>query len=669
MSENNLQNLLEFKQNSQSLESRIEEIRHDHKNSLTTIGEALDNSIGWGKCKNIKINLYENTFCIADDGVGFESYERLKVALLLGKKNNQVFDSNSDILKGKFGLGLPKGSIIVGNKVIIITKVESKYFTAIANWDLMKSQNCFTPIIRDSTPEETQEYNSYFGNGSLIKYENLLNESILNAENIYDYITCLYQPVKNEHLPKIYIMKNNNLYNFKMENIKNPIINYLDITFSNEESLYLKTGTLLKHIDGHYSVNFTNNNIDKSDILFEIKIIYNALNLKFYEKNKAYGFINKKTENLIGFKIYRNGRDVTTDKAMRFSSIDPDKKMYRDKGLRIKLVFEGNMKNTNIFDHDFKVSSLKCIDESCYYHFSKTLKKCLEDIGKNAEENFENRKKDDKEASEKNLSEMFENIIKNYQELDLEYVKKSLIIVNRLKEKREYNPTTSIENNNSDEKEIIPFKFDKRNGFYKNFCENEYKKIKYRLLIRMKIIEEPNTINSIIDSDLSTNNNLSNIENTLENVNSENSLENEIIVTTENSNNNPIKENKSILQLDSSEPLGKNLLLGDNKITISNHVPEVNTSSNIHEPTKIINNENNDSIINIPEVNTLSNTPELTKIMNNDSIYNNIEINNLDEISLNDKISFMFNLKIEVIHKKIKKQDHELINKLYNILK
>ena len=29
----------------QPLESKIEEIRHDHKNGLTTIGEALDNSI------------------------------------------------------------------------------------------------------------------------------------------------------------------------------------------------------------------------------------------------------------------------------------------------------------------------------------------------------------------------------------------------------------------------------------------------------------------------------------------------------------------------------------------------------------------------------------------------------------------------------------------------
>ena len=37
MSENNLQNLLEFKQNYQSLESRIEEIRHDHKNAYNLI--------------------------------------------------------------------------------------------------------------------------------------------------------------------------------------------------------------------------------------------------------------------------------------------------------------------------------------------------------------------------------------------------------------------------------------------------------------------------------------------------------------------------------------------------------------------------------------------------------------------------------------------------------
>ena len=665
MSNNNLQSLLEFKENSQSLESRIEEIRHDHKNSLTTIGEALDNSVGWGKCKNIKINLYENTFCIADDGVGFESIERLKKALLLGKKNNQVLDGNKDILKGKFGLGLPKGSIIVGNKVIIITKIEIKYFTAIANWDIMKSENCFTPVIRDSTSEEIHEYNSYFGNGSLIKYENLLNESILNAENIYDYIKCLYQSVKGESLPNIIIMKNNNVHDFGLDNIENPINQYLDITFSKQDPLFVKTGNLLKHKDGHYSVNFSNDSINKSDILFNINIIYNALSPKFYKKES--GFINKKMDDLIGFKIYRNGRDVTTGKAMRFSCIDPDKKMYRDKGVRIKLVFEDNMKNTNIFDNDFKVSSLKCIDESCYYHFSKSLKDCLEQIGHYAEDNFENRKKEEKLESEKHLLEMFSNIIANYKVLDLEYVIKSLNIIDILKDERKYYPVISNSNiNYEDDTDIVPFTFDKRNGFYKHFCEYEYLKLTYRLKIRKKMIQEPETINSIINHDFQFNNeNINqnehigeNNNNILDNITNENIINNSSSLETPNNEQNVLENHEH------------NFVENNDSNVVENNDSNVveNLEHNVvetHDSNVVENLEHN--VVEKHDSNVVEN--HVSDVVENNTNLETFPKNKALEITFTDKLTYILNLNINVIQEKIKSKNQELINKLYDILK
>ena len=43
---NQHEELINKHENTQTLASKIEEIRCDHKNSLTTIGEAIDNSIG-----------------------------------------------------------------------------------------------------------------------------------------------------------------------------------------------------------------------------------------------------------------------------------------------------------------------------------------------------------------------------------------------------------------------------------------------------------------------------------------------------------------------------------------------------------------------------------------------------------------------------------------------
>ena len=85
-----IKHLEEFKQNAQTLESRIEEIRHDHKNSLTTIGEDCDNGMGWGNCSNQIVDLHENTFNFVDDGDGFENLERFTQALLLGSKNSKL---------------------------------------------------------------------------------------------------------------------------------------------------------------------------------------------------------------------------------------------------------------------------------------------------------------------------------------------------------------------------------------------------------------------------------------------------------------------------------------------------------------------------------------------------------------------------------------------------
>jgi hypothetical protein len=497
-----LRSLEEFKANAQTLDSRIEEIRHDHKNSLTTIGEDSDNSMCWANCDNIIVDIFENTFNFADDGLGFPSLERFNQSLLLGSKNTVLKDNSSTetIFKGKFGLGLPKGSIIVGNKVSVISKVDGcdDIYIAIANWEKMKLMNSYTPNIRKANEEEIEEYNSYYGKGTLIKYENLLNECILDPYNVYNYLICLYKKTPNDtKMPRIHIYNNHQLFNFNDDVMKfqNPIVDFLDTSFQEKDRDNLKYGYLIRQNNGKFELcmendltpfnyrtlksgNYSN---EYENIEYIIKIVINAIGTQ-YIKNS--GFINKNNNDLIGFKIYRNGRDVTTSKALKFSSIDPSKTMYRDKGVRINLEFCSNISNTNIFDNDFKVSSLKSIDETCYYHFNESLRECLNKIGEIAENNFENRKKIEKMHAEVHLNKMF-----NYIQTDSKVMIKDLVItymriIETLYISGKYSPDI-------DNKDIVPFEFDKRNGFYKSFYNEKYYNLKKLLVTRLKVLENP----------------------------------------------------------------------------------------------------------------------------------------------------------------------------------
>ena len=100
-----MEKLINFQKHSQPLESKIEEIRHDHKNVMATIGEALDNSIDWGKATNIVIDIKgKNILKIIDDGIGISSVSRMNEILLLGNKND-ILTTQKELTNviGKFG--------------------------------------------------------------------------------------------------------------------------------------------------------------------------------------------------------------------------------------------------------------------------------------------------------------------------------------------------------------------------------------------------------------------------------------------------------------------------------------------------------------------------------------------------------------------------------------
>ena len=108
--------------------------------------------------------------------------------LLLGNKNSKIKNLDQNNILGKFGLGLPKGSIIIGDKVTIISKINSYYMTTIADWQEMKIKNTYKPVTRTSTDEEIEVYKSFYDKGTYVKYENLNRYVKFSAKDIYDSI-------------------------------------------------------------------------------------------------------------------------------------------------------------------------------------------------------------------------------------------------------------------------------------------------------------------------------------------------------------------------------------------------------------------------------------------------------------------------------------------------
>jgi len=480
---------------SQTLASKIEVIRHDHTNPLIAVGESFDNSVGWGEAPELTVDISQNSFKVVDKGNGFESVKRLDESLLFGKKNCKLTESHGEVFKGKFGMGLPTGSIIVGDKITIITMIDGVIHTCIADWALMKTKNTCIPITRKSTDEEIGEFNSYYGCGTLIKYENLINVQVLQPKKIHDYVKTLYNQISlDKPLPKISIMQDHTLCDFGPR-FENPIVNYLNNCDSGSDKHYIIDGYLIKKDDGKFAVVFRNDGGNYNynylkdttyktkypEIQYKIKVSINAMN-DMYLVNS--GLIDTPNDNLIGFKITRNGRNVTTHKARKLGSIDTSNCPYRSKGLRINLEFIDDNTNTDLFDADFTISSLKDINEASYHYWKPSLQESLNQIGQRATSNYSSRKLSEKDAADYKLKKIFSNIEQNSLKFTEEETVSNIKIIDRLKNDKKY----SSDYDNSD---IPPFKYDGRNGMFKKFIAETYSILKTKLDKRKLMLETP----------------------------------------------------------------------------------------------------------------------------------------------------------------------------------
>ena len=486
----------------QDMVSKLQEYRHDNQNPASALLEAIDNSVDWGKANSITIVKTNSAIFVYDNGHVDDDRKRFSEWLILGKKNNKVHGSDAI---GKFGLGLPKGGCLLGNKMSVIASIDGIITTTQCDWERMSRNNNHTPTVRDSTPEEVQEFEDKYGNnGVLVKYENLFEVSKeLSIEYIHD-ITCAQFLHNYKNSPKIKLIR---VFDNGHENKEIQIHDFVDTTcwkstldkyrkecalvkLQNKKDIAanrtVRTKFCIEQVDKGETIQYF---VDKDGSKYEVdsnqyeeayrcKVKMTAIDDKFDANGSQKFYKNKQNCELIGAKIYRQNRDITPLTSLSLgNSCSPDKGGYRSRCSRIAICFDtkshsedDKMKICSEFDIDFGVTSLKNITNEAFSSYNtEGLKECLKYIGSEASRLNEIKKRDQKEEAQDEIKEKIRIINEEPQSISKEKCEEFIKTFNRLYEEGEYQP------DNEDYKE--PFNFDGRNGLFKQFIKTDYKDI------------------------------------------------------------------------------------------------------------------------------------------------------------------------------------------------
>jgi len=399
----------------QSVKSIINEIRHDYKDKYVPFGEFVDNSFDWGKANYVKVILHKNKIILIDNGNGINS-ERLKQTLIMGSENKNVQRGTI----GKFGLGLKKGSIILGNKISVYTYSGNDYLYTQADWLEMGTNNSLIPVCTEMKEHEIYMFTKYIqqipsneGKGTIIIIENL--ESTFGIDNnfyqkLISYFRQLYWNMESRkykieivldipkhkrhatiketydpclrHLFDKTSRENNGIDRFTII-IYNKNSNSLfddDNSYDNSGRLSILEWNDMKYLCPNTKPNallkrdqldlFKKNCYSEQDFtilcskyteLCRLDVCATYLDDNDMSKEKE-NFPTLTWEQRMGIYFYRGYRNLSGFCGKKFNlSYLTQKKMYRGRGIRIDISFPAN-----VIDIEMGVTSLKMINEETY---------------------------------------------------------------------------------------------------------------------------------------------------------------------------------------------------------------------------------------------------------------------------------------------------------------
>ena len=370
----------------QSVESRITEIRHDHKDRFVALGELLDNAKDWGKATNVDIFLTKGRITICDNGFGIPS-ERFPNILKFGNVNS---DARTGTI-GRFGLGLNKGSIILGEQVSVYTHhIDATTFSKTeADWVDMSTRNRYTPETSEMTELDKELFDSYISgpSGTLVILKELRqsvdetfrNELVMYCRSLFHQMEGLTISIKFEeeeptiisewYDPILYDMCSPEHRTHWKINVYEDGQGDYDSVIETSDGLFVVKPTELKHRT-KYTKSPTKKTYPEQPYysfdIFMTRLTDDLLNYEGVQTDKTWEY--KK-----GIYFYRAFRNLNGFVGIK--GILPFLQgMNRGMGVRIRVNFTAFEKE---FDDYFGVSSLKMIQETSYTNMKPFLQEVI----------------------------------------------------------------------------------------------------------------------------------------------------------------------------------------------------------------------------------------------------------------------------------------------------
>ena len=477
--------------------STITRIRQDNNDKFQGIGEVIDNSSDWGKAKNIHIGLREDEITISDDGNGIEK-DKMEAMLKFGVLNRKI---PKDAI-GKFHVGLKEGTIIFSNKLSIHTLNKSgEKLTTTAKWKEMEENDSWTPSTpcRNFNTEDSESYYNMMknidnkGTGTIITLERFISGLNINKQYFEDlcyYLSTLRKPntklnitVQYKGEKKKIEFKDPTMYNELQIDQKK----YKNIEFKNKYKF-----VIYKNDNNDYKVIVINNGkeyifsknkiteltIDKSKIndiknnytlFYEIKAQYSILNSQEQNKQKEQIKVKNDKQQLKGYRIYRQGRNVTGKNAIFSPTLMP-LNQWKANGVRIMIDFPANIGEdfTENSDKHWGVTTLKKITIDKLMESEPYVKKILKFLGNKSSKQYDNYRNKSNDLHYGELEIFFNNFKKKYKDIKNKTEKKLKKLLNEFKEdENKYNYI--IENNKFNDTD--DHVFTKQKPIFKEVCK------------------------------------------------------------------------------------------------------------------------------------------------------------------------------------------------------
>ena len=359
----------------------IFQIRQNQPSKEAPYAEFWDNSLDWGKGKNILTVINKSSVVFADDG-NFISESHFAQMFMKTKLGNEGrYDEDDESLLGKFNAGSTDSVINMGESARAFHNFNGVVKKTVFELSQYRRDGKITPNIENATTRETgdfvnymrlmnPEYNLNCGKGTVIKVESLRsNNNQGTVDKVIKFAKGLFRPDVFKKV-KMHMF---NWLNEEWPDDRKPtaILTPIDTTFGATVTTK-KVNVYKKESNGEVVHTLKNLSPEVfSDYNYKASYEIDVWTLKGdqLQQEKSYFGIREDKER-VGFSVYRAGRNITPTPFTWGISTGQS----RGRGIRIAIRYPANA----FLDEEFGCGTQKTLTDSSWSHFSDSMKELFE---------------------------------------------------------------------------------------------------------------------------------------------------------------------------------------------------------------------------------------------------------------------------------------------------